>query len=247
MSASLKRIEDEERSKEKELGICLEDLTISPFLNPSLSFHEISFEELKSLLLMDPYSTTYLSKTFQKEWVLKRKKLNGIKLEAPSHHRKQKKQGIQENRAYQRRVRGPRAPAIPQLVTNPNSEPLLTYSRAGQMPQIRHPPKHMYHQFGKALPSTTPLSSGIHNQELRPSTPLKEAIVQGSSYAQYNPLMLSETKNQFSYQSWSERGFMYIFKSKDHLMAIFNRVKSYQFKDRKITRPPVHSCLCRFH
>ncbi|KAI5654166.1 hypothetical protein M9H77_31353 [Catharanthus roseus] len=44
------RVEDKGRSMEKELGICLEDLPINPFLNPSLSFHEVSFEELKSLL-----------------------------------------------------------------------------------------------------------------------------------------------------------------------------------------------------
>ncbi|KAI5663956.1 hypothetical protein M9H77_23279 [Catharanthus roseus] len=43
-------IEDEERGKEKKLGIYLEDLPMSPFLNPSLLFHEVSFEELKSLV-----------------------------------------------------------------------------------------------------------------------------------------------------------------------------------------------------
>ncbi|KAI5675825.1 hypothetical protein M9H77_06775 [Catharanthus roseus] len=40
-------IEDEGRGEEKELGNYLEDLPISPFLNPSLSFYEVSFEELK--------------------------------------------------------------------------------------------------------------------------------------------------------------------------------------------------------
>ncbi|KAI5682068.1 hypothetical protein M9H77_03296 [Catharanthus roseus] len=46
----LTRIEDKGRSIEKELCIYLEDLPMSPFLNPFLSFHEVSFEELKSLL-----------------------------------------------------------------------------------------------------------------------------------------------------------------------------------------------------
>ncbi|KAI5668817.1 hypothetical protein M9H77_18670 [Catharanthus roseus] len=46
--------ENEERGKEKELGICLEDLPISPFLNPSLSFHEalLCFEFLFTTLLL---------------------------------------------------------------------------------------------------------------------------------------------------------------------------------------------------
>ncbi|KAI5681497.1 hypothetical protein M9H77_02725 [Catharanthus roseus] len=41
------RIEDKGRSIEKKLCSCLDDLQMSPFLNLSLSFHEVSFEELK--------------------------------------------------------------------------------------------------------------------------------------------------------------------------------------------------------
>ncbi|KAI5652462.1 hypothetical protein M9H77_29649 [Catharanthus roseus] len=44
-----------ERGKEKELGNYLEDLPISLFLNPSLSFHEVSFKELKSLLFLSSH------------------------------------------------------------------------------------------------------------------------------------------------------------------------------------------------
>ncbi|KAI5663711.1 hypothetical protein M9H77_23034 [Catharanthus roseus] len=44
-------IEDKGKSIEKELGICLQDLSIIPFLNASLSFHDVSFEELKYLLV----------------------------------------------------------------------------------------------------------------------------------------------------------------------------------------------------
>ncbi|KAI5652995.1 hypothetical protein M9H77_30182 [Catharanthus roseus] len=47
-SNSYSRVEDKGRSMEKELGNYLEGLIMSPFLNPSLSFHEVSFEELKS-------------------------------------------------------------------------------------------------------------------------------------------------------------------------------------------------------
>ncbi|KAI5658083.1 hypothetical protein M9H77_26876 [Catharanthus roseus] len=44
-------IEDDERRMEEELGTILEDLSISPSLNPSLSFYKVSFEEFKSLLV----------------------------------------------------------------------------------------------------------------------------------------------------------------------------------------------------
>ncbi|KAI5664023.1 hypothetical protein M9H77_23346 [Catharanthus roseus] len=44
-------VEDKETSKEEELESILKDLSISLSLNPSLSFHEVSFEELESLLV----------------------------------------------------------------------------------------------------------------------------------------------------------------------------------------------------
>ncbi|KAI5664506.1 hypothetical protein M9H77_23829 [Catharanthus roseus] len=55
-ASSVLGVEDKGRSIEKELGTILEYLPISLFLNPSLSFHEVSFEELNSANLVEFHS-----------------------------------------------------------------------------------------------------------------------------------------------------------------------------------------------